>query len=111
MLREIGEASVKAFRAGSNSAGGGPVNEKSGNDASKPGQFPAIQSGKLISSLEYQVSGDKLEVGTKAFYAIYLRGGTRKMARRKMSQDALRAGMAAHRSTKRAWAKWEYGAP
>ena len=87
------------------------INPDEGNDASTPGQYPAIQSGRLISSLEYDVSGNKLEVGTKVFYAVYLRGGTRKMARRKMSQNALQEGMKATRSTFKHWAKWEYGNP
>src|SRR5579864_439148 len=83
-LRRIGKASEEAFRNG-----------MSGNypPASAPGAWPHNRTGDLKKSIRSEVSGDVLTVGTQQVYSVYLRYGTSRMARRKMSDNALQEGI------------------
>lgn len=95
-LRAVGDASVKAFTGGMGSY----------PPASAPGDWPAVRSGKLQSSVRAEVTNDSMTVGSNQPYSIYLRMGTRKMARRKMSDDALKEGMRAAGGRLNRWVEW-----
>jgi hypothetical protein len=95
-LNRVGEASVEAFKGGMGS--GGP---------SAPGAWPNSQTGRLKGSISHRVSSDSVTVGSGMPYSIFLRTGTSKMARRKMSDDALKEGMQAGRLGK--WVHWSRG--
>jgi hypothetical protein len=99
-LRAIGEAGTEAFRSG---MGRYPP-------ASAPGAWPNSRTGRLKSTIRYEVGGggafhDTVTIGTDMPYSIFLRHGTSKMARRKMSDNALKEGMKAGRLGK--WVGWE----
>ena len=96
-LKAVGVASEAAFK-------------KMGHfpPASSPGEYPAVRSGRLRSSIRHVVTGDSMTIGSNMFYSIFLRLGTRKMARRKMSDDALKEGMTKARLGK--WVEWSRGA-
>jgi phage gpG-like protein len=83
-LREIGKASEDAFRNGM--SGHYPP-------SSAPGAWPHNRTGDLKKSIRSEVSGDVLTVGTQMVYSVYLRYGTSRMARRKMSDNALQEGI------------------
>lgn len=95
-LRGIGKASEEAFRNGM--SGHYPP-------SSAPGAWPHNRTGDLKKSIRSEVSGDVLTVGTQEVYAVYLRYGTTRMARRKMSDNALQEGMAAAGDLGH-WAEW-----
>jgi phage gpG-like protein len=93
-LRAIGDASEQAFKGG---MGNYPP-------ASAPGAWPNVRTGRLRGSIDSVVTDDSVTVGSNMHYSVYLRYGTRKMARRKMSDDALKAGMTKARLGK--WVEW-----
>jgi hypothetical protein len=101
-LNAVGKAGVEAFRGG---MGKYPP-------ASAPGAWPNSRSGKLRASIKYEVGGggafnDTVTIGTNTPYSLFLRHGTSKMARRKMSDDALKAGVHAGRLGH--WVEWTHG--
>jgi phage gpG-like protein len=100
-LKVVAEESYKAFTTGM----------KQYPPASKKGQYPSIRTGRLRRSVATRVTDDTVVIGTHMPYSGYLRHGTRKMARRKMSDNALKEGIAA--ATKRAekWVGWSHGSP
>jgi len=61
--------------------------------ASTPSQYPARRTSRLYASVSHQVARDSVTIGSNMFYSIFLRMGTYKMARRKMSDDALREAL------------------
>src|SRR5262245_47427693 len=73
-LRAIGQASVQAFR-------------RMGNypPASTPSEYPAIRTGRLRGSIDFDVTSSSVTVGSNMPYSVFLRYGTSRMARRKMS--------------------------
>lgn len=99
-LKGIGEAGEKAFKT----MGHYPP-------ASSPSEYPAIRSGALRASIGHEVTDDTVTIGSDApeggggaSYSLYLRHGTTKMRRRKMSDNALREGMQGARLGK--WVQW-----
>lgn len=76
------------------------------HQASAPGEFPAKDTGRLLASLKSHTGKDEAVIGTNMFYSKFLREGTRKMARRRMSDDALQLGIDASRKTSKGWVKW-----
>jgi phage gpG-like protein len=96
-LDDIGKASVQAFRNGM--SGHYPP-------SSAPGAWPHNRTGDLRKSIKHEVSGDVLTVGTQEIYAVYLRYGTSRMARRKMSDNALQEGIAKSGGIKSRWVQW-----
>jgi phage gpG-like protein len=89
-LRQIGDASVRAFKGG---MGRGPA-------PSAPGAWPNVQTGRLRGSIRSEVTTSGVTVGSNTPYSGYLRTGTSKMARRKMSDNALKEGMRGARLAK-----------
>lgn len=78
---------------------------------SAPGAWPFVQSGKMKGTIDMEVSSSSVTIGSNAYrggvpYSLYLREGTPggQMARRKMSDDALKLGMkSAHLGR---WVEW-----
>jgi hypothetical protein len=93
-LQSIGEAGTAAFRSGMGSY----------PPASSPGAWPNSRTGRLKGTIDYKVAGDSVTIGTSTRYSGYLRRGTSKMARRKMSDNALQEGMRAGRLGR--WVEW-----
>ncbi|QIW87646.1 hypothetical protein Ab1vBOLIVR4_gp129 [Agrobacterium phage OLIVR4] len=52
-------------------------------------EYPARDTGDLLRSAKRRVGRDEMEVGTGMFYSNFLRDGTSKMARRKMSDTSM----------------------
>ena len=100
------------FRSKMEASRGGRVYRGRGgrtHRASAPGDFPAKDSGRLIGSIRTRVTANEMEIGTGMFYAIFLKNGTRKMARRKMSSDALREVLPTERPHLKGFARWKRG--
>jgi phage gpG-like protein len=92
-LKGIGEASERAFK-----------NMKGYPPASSPGEYPAIRTGRLRGSINHEVTDDSVTIGSNMPYSIFLRSGTSRMARRKMSDNALQEGMRGARLGR--WVEW-----
>lgn len=88
-LQDVARTTHFTLRAGMEASRGGKVH-RGRRPASRPGAYPAVQTGRLKGSIRQTVTATEATVGTNTHYAIYLRRGTRKMARRKMSDDALK---------------------
>jgi hypothetical protein len=94
-LRAVGDASERAFKGGMR---GYPP-------ASSPGQYPAIRTGRLMSSIRYRLDGaNSVTIGSNTPYSRYLRQGTSRMERRKMSDNALQEGIGRARLGR--WVEW-----
>jgi hypothetical protein len=52
-------------------------------------EYPARESGALLKSANSRVANDEFEIGSNMYYSRFLRDGTSKMRRRKMSDTAL----------------------
>jgi len=96
-LKRVGDAGVDAFKGG---MGEYPP-------ASAPGAWPNRRSGRLRASVRSVATQTSVTIGTSMPYSGYLRSGTSKMKRRKMSDDALKAGMKAGRLGH--WVEWVRG--
>lgn len=87
-LTMVGNEAQRVFRNGMQGGHSGRV--YGGHKASAAGEFPASRTGALERSIGVIVSENQVEVGTGMPYSIYLRYGTGRMAKRRMSEDALR---------------------
>lgn len=72
-------------------------------------EYPASDTGRLLASLRAESTDRTARVGTGAPYAAYLRSGTSRMKRRKMSDDALDEGYKSTRQGVRGWVSWQKG--
>lgn len=78
-------------------------------------EYAANDSGKLLASLRSKQSKTEVKIGSgdrstqvgKWNYADLLRTGTKKMARRRMSDNALQEGADAARPQSRGWMAWQ----
>jgi phage gpG-like protein len=93
-LKGIGDAGTEAFRSGMGKW----------RPASAPGAWPNSRTGRLKGSIRSVVASDSVTIGTSTPYSGFLRTGTKKMARRKMSDNALKEGMQQSRLGK--WVEW-----
>jgi len=93
-LRGIGEAGTEAFRSG---MGNYPP-------ASSPGAWPNNRSGRLNKSIRFVATDHDVTIGSNMPYSLFLRTGTKRMARRKMSDNALKEGMQHSRLGR--WVEW-----
>lgn len=98
-LDQIGHESVLAFRQG---MGVGPPR-------SAPGAWPNTDTGRLYRSIDHETTRDTVTVGTNTHYSMYLRTGTSRMARRKMSDNALHEGYGRARGRLGHWVHWVQG--
>lgn len=99
-LQNVARTSHFKFRAGMEASRGGRVYRLKGgrmHKASAPGAYPAIMSGATAASIRTEVKKDEMTLGTNTYYAKWLRSGTKKMKKRKMSPEALREGLEAAR--------------
>ena len=96
-LQSVGDAGVDAFKSG---MGEYPP-------ASAPGAWPNRRSGRLRASVRSEVTSSSVTIGTSMPYSGFLRRGTSKMARRKMSDNALEEGMKGSRLGR--WVEWSRG--
>lgn len=69
-------------------------------------EYPANDTGALAKSVRKVYTATKAEIGTNMFYSKFLRNGTRKMERRKMSDTAMKLAIAKSRFKLRRWAGW-----
>lgn len=58
--------------------------------ASAPGEFPAIITGELVSSWNFEVRGNQMEVGSTDPNAVFLDGGTKNMKPRALLTVAVK---------------------
>lgn len=108
-LERAATESERAFRKGLRGRHSGRIYRLSGgrmHRASAPGEYPANRSGALEKSIRTRVGATQMVIGTGVFYARFLRSGTRKMARRKMSDNALQEGTAKARPALNGYARW-----
>jgi phage gpG-like protein len=69
-------------------------------------EFPANQTGRLLGSVTSESNANSATVGTTMYYGRYLRYGTRKMRRRRMSDDALSLVVPRSLARLRGWVVW-----
>jgi len=110
-LENIGSTAEIAFRDGVNGQHTGRVYRRKGrsHQASSPGEYPAADSGAHRATISYKVTSRQVVIGSGRSYAIYLREGTSKMARRKMSDDALKEAMVLEQGTIGRFARFARG--
>jgi hypothetical protein len=111
-LQDVASTAHRVFRAGSEASRGGRIYRKRGgrvHRASAPGAWPARDSGGLLGSIRTVVTQSSAEIGTSRHYSGYLRSGTRKMARRKMSDNALREAIPMARGRMGSFARFRAG--
>lgn len=88
----LNDARSHFIQSASRGGGGGRVYRQHGklHRASAPGEYPATDSGRLVSSVDYEMAGPfEGHLQSDVEYALYLTTGTSKMAARKMLADAL----------------------
>lgn len=109
-LRKTGRLAVKLFKADMMAPKSGQLYIKRGgrrHRASAPGEFPANDEGLLRSTIDSTANRVETEVGTNTPYSKFLREGTGKMARRRMSDDALKLAIPLTRQELKGWVKWK----
>lgn len=100
-LENVGKTSIRIWM--SSMAQGSP------GVHSASGAWPFVQSGHMKSTIGMELGAMEVTIGSNAHrgsapYSLYLREGTSRMDRRKMSDDALKAGMkGAHLGR---WVEW-----
>jgi len=99
-LNEIAKESRNAFMKGAGRHGPPP---------SRAGAWPKQVTGALRGSIKAEVQGRMVVVSTSRPYSGYLRSGTSKMGRRKMSDTALEIGMQKAENRMKHWVQWVPG--
>lgn len=69
-------------------------------------EYPANDTGRLVKSIRNEATPVSATVGTTIYYGRFLREGTKKMKRRRMSDDAMRAIIPRARAKLRGWLGW-----
>lgn len=107
-LAKVAKNAERVFKAGMRGGHSGKIYYRRGkyHQASAPGEYPAVESGRLIASMRSHSTINEAQIGTNMPYSRWLRTGTRHMARRKMSDNALREGKILSGSLGR-WVKWQ----
>lgn len=72
-------------------------------------EYPANETGALYRSADWTATANKAEIGTDMYYSKYLREGTKRMERRKMSDNAMKEGIDKARGRLGHWAEWKRG--
>lgn len=70
-------------------------------------EYPANDTGALAKSIKSTATATEATVGSAMYYAIFLRNGTSRMQRRKMSDTALQTALPTVRSRMKAFAEWK----
>lgn len=98
-LATVAQESRKAFMSGTG---------RKFPPASRAGAWPKMRTGALRRSIKSEVHGDsEVIVSTSRPYSGYLRHGTSKMGRRKMSDTALEIGVEKAEGRMAHWARWQ----
>lgn len=117
-LTDTAQTAHRVFRSGSEASHGGRVYRRAGgavHRASAPGAWPARMTGRLLGSIRTQVTQTEAQIGTNARsdrgfpYPIVLRKGSKKMARRKMSDTALKEALPMARKRMKPFARFRFG--
>lgn len=110
-IEDTAETAERRLKRGMRSGKSGRVYRRRGGShrASAAGEYPARDSGELFGSIRKRTSQREATIGTTKKYAIYLRLGTSKMARRKMSDDALKETTPITRGRMKPWARFKRG--
>lgn len=111
-LSAVATESEKVFKAGMKGPHSGNVARRKDGTIflrSTSAQFPAIDSGDLFRSLRKRSDATEAAVGTNMEYSRYLREGTGKMKRRRMSDTALKIGGPRVRDRSRGWVSFNKG--
>lgn len=110
-LKRVGDEAQRVFTKGMMGRHSGQIyyRRRGTHQASAPGEFPANDTGNLLASLRQNITATEATIGTNVFYAKFLREGTRKMARRKMSDNAMQEGAAKARPSFKGWVAWVRG--
>jgi hypothetical protein len=78
------------------------------HQASRPlSEYPANDTSRLQKSAKGTSTPESATVGTTMFYGKFLREGTRKMARRKMSDNIVKANTPRALARLRGWVVWQ----
>ena len=96
-LVTIAQESRKAFMSGTSRHSPPP---------SRDGAWPKQMTGALRGSIKAEVKGHAVVVSTSQPYSGYLRSGTSKMGRRKMSDTALEIGIQKAENRMKHWVQW-----
>lgn len=107
-LTNIAYSAASAMRKGMRGAHKGSVAKRQDGtlfNRSTPDEFPAVDSGKLIASMRTHVRSDEAGIGTNVFYSKFLREGAKHLARRRMSDTALRRAREGN-PFPRGWVAW-----
>lgn len=97
-LATVAQESRKAFMSGTG---------RKFPPASRAGAWPKMRTGALRASIKAEVHGMEVIVSTSRPYSGFLRHGTTKMGRRKMSDTALEIGVAKAEGRMAHWARWQ----
>lgn len=97
-LATIAQESRKAFMSGTS---------RHSPPSSRAGAWPKQRTGALRASIKAEVHGLEVIVSTDRPYSAFLRYGTSKMGRRKMSDTALEIGTQKAEGRMQHWARWE----
>lgn len=108
-LEKAASESEAVFKAGMTGGHSGVKYPNLPNRSSAPGEYPANQFGPLMASIDTEVEAREFTIGSNVFYSIFLREGTSKMRRRKMSDNAMQEGTERARSMLRDWMGWKVG--
>lgn len=106
-LTSVANNSKTAFEKGMQSPKSGRWHAGLPRRSSAANQYPAVQSGALLRSIRTRVTRREATIGTNMYYSRWLREGTRRMARRRMSDNALQEGISRSRTSLRGWVKWQ----
>jgi hypothetical protein len=93
-LHEVANTAKEVFQSGMGSY----------PPASDSGAWPNRRTSALHGSVGTEVTADSATVGSNMRYSIFLREGTRRMKRRKMSDNALQEAMGRARLGR--WVEW-----
>lgn len=77
------------------------------NRSSRPGEYPANQSGRLARSLRTRVTQDMATEGATIYYAYWLAYGSKKMEPRRMSREALTEALPETRARAKPFVRWK----
>lgn len=109
---DVAKEGKKAFQEGMDGKHTGRVRRAKNRSNSRASvnraraEYPANDSGRLRKSISGRSTPTSATIGTNTDYSVFLRAGTKSMRRRKMSDDALQAGIARARGSLRDWVQW-----
>lgn len=108
-LVDLARKCKSAFIQGMRSGKSGRHHPGLPRQSSAPGEYPAVQFGRLRGSIFTKVSNLQMTIGTRTPYSGFLTTGTSRMAPRKMSKEALEDGMKLMNKKLLQPAHWERG--